>query len=55
MKKDMRLNTNRRNQMLIPTIIMGMLAIGLFLIGYFNEKGQHITGLIVQIYFTQII
>ncbi len=31
--------------MLIPTIIMGAIAIALILIGYFRGQGQHITGL----------
>ena len=31
--------------MLIPTIIMGVLAISLILIGYFNGEDQHISGL----------
>ena len=30
--------------MLIPTIIMGVLAIILFLIGYYKGQGQHISG-----------
>lgn len=40
------MNRKRRiPQMLIPTIIMGALAIGLILLGYFKRGGQHITGL----------
>lgn len=35
----------RKSQMLIPTIIMGAIAIALILIGYFRGQGQHITGL----------
>jgi len=31
--------------MLITTIIMGALAIGLVLLGYFKKQGQHISGL----------
>jgi len=31
--------------MLIPTIIMGVLAFTLLLIGYLNGQGQHITGM----------
>jgi len=31
--------------MLIPTIIMGILAIILFSIGYYKGQGQHITGM----------
>ncbi len=31
--------------MLIPTIIMGLLAIILFLIGYYKGEGQHISGM----------
>lgn len=31
--------------MLIPTIILGVLAITLFLIGYFRGEGEHIAGL----------
>jgi len=40
------MNKNRRkSQMLIPTIIMGAIAIALILIGYFRGQGQQITGL----------
>lgn len=35
----------RKSQMLIPTIIMGAIAIALILIGYFRGQDQHITGL----------
>ena len=35
----------RKSQMLIPTIIMGAIAIALILIGYSRGQGQHITGL----------
>lgn len=35
----------RKSQMLIPTLIMGAIAIALILIGYFRGQGQHITGL----------
>ncbi len=31
--------------MLIPTIVMGVLALTLFLIGYYQGQGQHLTGL----------
>jgi uncharacterized membrane protein YraQ (UPF0718 family) len=31
--------------MLIPTIILGLLALVLLLIGYFNGQGQHISGM----------
>lgn len=31
--------------MLIPTLIMGAIAVALILIGYFRGQGQHITGL----------
>ena len=31
--------------MLIPTIIMGAIAVALILVGYFRGNGQHITGL----------
>ncbi|GAH90545.1 unnamed protein product, partial [marine sediment metagenome] len=31
--------------MLIPTIIMGALAVALIFLGYFKGQGQHITGL----------
>jgi len=40
------MNKNRRrSQMLIPTIIMGAIAITLVLIGYFRGQGQYLTGL----------
>jgi uncharacterized membrane protein YraQ (UPF0718 family) len=35
----------RRSQMLIPTIIMGAIAVALILVGYFRGSGQHLTGL----------
>jgi len=35
----------RKSQMLIPTIIMGAIAIILILVGYFRGQNQHITGL----------
>jgi len=35
----------RKSQMLIPTLIMGAIAVALILIGYFRGQGQHITGL----------
>jgi len=38
--------------MLIPTIIMGAIAIALILIGYFRGQGQHITGLKVALSMT---
>jgi len=31
--------------MLVPTIIMGVLAVGLFSVGYFRGEGEHISGL----------
>jgi len=31
--------------MLIPTIIMGVIAVALILVGYFRRNGQHIVGL----------
>ncbi|MBW1911457.1 MAG: permease, partial [Deltaproteobacteria bacterium] len=31
--------------MLIPTVIMGILALILFAMGYFKGEGQHITGM----------
>jgi uncharacterized membrane protein YraQ (UPF0718 family) len=40
------MNKNRRNsKMLIPTIIMGALAVVLLFIGYQEGQGEHITGL----------
>src|SRR3989338_5575264 len=40
------MNENKRGQnMLIPTMIMGVLACALFLIGYFKGEGQHIIGI----------
>ena len=40
------MNQKRRTSiMLIPTTIMGVLAIALILVGYFKRQGQHITGL----------
>jgi len=42
----------RKSQMLIPTIIMGAIAIALILIGYFRGQGQHITGLKVALSMT---
>ncbi len=35
----------RKSGMLIPTIIMGALAVALIFLGYFKGQGQHITGL----------
>ena len=31
--------------MLIPTIVMGLLAVALLLWGYFRGQGEHVTGL----------
>ena len=41
------MNSNRRRitNMLIPTIIMGVIAIALVIFGIFRKQGQHITGL----------
>jgi uncharacterized membrane protein YraQ (UPF0718 family) len=40
------MNKNTRNsKMLIPTIVMGVLAITLLIIGYYKGQGQHIGGL----------
>lgn len=40
------MNQKRRTPtMLIPTTIMGALAIALILVGFFKKQGQHITGL----------
>jgi uncharacterized membrane protein YraQ (UPF0718 family) len=40
------MNKKRRNsEMLIPTVIMGILAIILVVLGYYGGEGQHITGL----------
>ena len=39
------MDRNRRKAgMLVPTIIMGVLAVALFAIGYFQGQGQHIRG-----------
>jgi uncharacterized membrane protein YraQ (UPF0718 family) len=39
------MNENGRNSgMVIPTIVMGVLAIALLLIGYYKGQGQHISG-----------
>jgi len=35
----------RKNTMLIPTIIMGVIAMTLLFIGYYKGEGQHIAGL----------
>jgi uncharacterized membrane protein YraQ (UPF0718 family) len=35
----------RKSGMLIPTIIMGLFAIVLLFIGYYNGEGQHISGM----------
>jgi uncharacterized membrane protein YraQ (UPF0718 family) len=35
----------RNSQMLVPMIVMGILAIVLFYIGYQRGEGEHITGL----------
>jgi len=40
------MKAGRRNKgMLIPTVIMGILALILFAMGYFKGEGQHITGM----------
>jgi uncharacterized membrane protein YraQ (UPF0718 family) len=40
------MNKKRRNsRMFFATVIMGVLAIGLLLVGYYRGQGQHITGL----------
>ena len=40
------MDTKRRNsRMVIPTIVMGVLAIVLLLIGYYKGQGQHLSGL----------
>jgi uncharacterized membrane protein YraQ (UPF0718 family) len=40
------MNEKRRNSgMVIPTVVMGVLAIALLLIGYYKGQGQHISGL----------
>jgi uncharacterized membrane protein YraQ (UPF0718 family) len=38
-------NQKRKSQMLIPTLILGTLAIILVLIGYFKGQNQHLAGL----------
>src|SRR4030042_6276715 len=39
------MNKKRRNlEMLIPTVIMGIIAIILIVLGYYKGGGQHITG-----------
>jgi uncharacterized membrane protein YraQ (UPF0718 family) len=38
-------NKRRNSGMVIPTIVMGVLAIGLLVIGYYKGEGQHISGL----------
>ncbi len=35
----------RKSPMLIPTIVMGVLAVGLLLVGYSKGQGQHVAGL----------
>ena len=37
--------TRRSTKMLIPTIIMGVLAVVLFSVGYYRGEGEHISGL----------
>jgi uncharacterized membrane protein YraQ (UPF0718 family) len=37
-------NKRRNSRMLIPTIVMGVLAITLLVIGYYKGQGQHISG-----------
>ncbi len=40
------MDKGRRNSgMLIPTVVMGTLAVILLAIGYFRGEGQHITGI----------
>jgi uncharacterized membrane protein YraQ (UPF0718 family) len=40
------MDKNRRSSgMLVPTIIMGVLAVIFFLIGYYKGEGQHIIGM----------
>jgi uncharacterized membrane protein YraQ (UPF0718 family) len=40
------MDTKRRNsRMVIPTIVMGVLAMTLLLIGYYKGQGQHLSGL----------
>jgi len=34
-----------KNKMLIPTLIMGMIAMGLVIFGYYRGEGEHLTGL----------
>jgi uncharacterized membrane protein YraQ (UPF0718 family) len=38
-------NKRRITNMLVPTIIMGVIAIALVVVGIFRRQGQHITGL----------
>jgi uncharacterized membrane protein YraQ (UPF0718 family) len=38
-------NKRRNSGMVMPTIVMGVLAIALLLIGYYKGQGQHISGL----------
>ena len=35
----------RTGSMFVPTVVMGVLAIGLLLIGYYKGDGQHVAGL----------
>ncbi|UCF78167.1 MAG: permease [Candidatus Eiseniibacteriota bacterium] len=38
-------NKRRKSNMLVPTIVLGALAIALFFIGYSRGEGQHIVGM----------
>lgn len=41
-----------KNRMLIPTIIMGLLALILFFVGYFKGQGQHVQGVRLALHMT---
>jgi len=41
----MDIRKRRMSSMLVPTIIMGVIAIALVILGIFRKQGQHITGL----------